>query len=402
MEDILFSRRNQLVAYILIIFFAPFIMCRYYLQSLIGEISSLEISLLSIDIKLIPVIAFLFLLFIIFINRKNFNKLRILTCLFILLILYLAQSISDFYMIHSFYDIQNNWHYIAYAGFSYLMYRYLQYRKLEPAKIIKITFIAAALISSSDEFFQLNMTNRVFDIGDIAKDVLGAVLGLIIIFFILENGKIVNNGWKIRQKKLSNYLRNPLSVLFLIFMFAIIFLCISSTLTDQKYILQTLLISIFVFFIFILILQLSRYKICRIILLALIILQLISFGIFYSKNVTFSSSHITIYKGIPIPYFDIMIFENGLFRLVDKKTSFNYVDLKKIYSFTSNILLIGKGETGKGGLGFPKDEKMQFVPNDSKLNVTQVLNLRNNNAIKIFNNLKKQQKKVVFILHHEK
>ena len=401
MKEILFSRRNQLIIYISVIFIAPFITCKYYLQPLIGNISQLGFNLFHYNIKTIPTTISIFILLILLFTFKHINRIRILSALFILSIILLAHYVADFYMGSTVYDIQNNWHYVAYAIFSYLMYCYLQSKEMAPARIIIYTFFAALVISTSDEFFQLNMTNRVFDLGDIAKDVLGSVIGLIFIFFIIENGKIIHNGWHFRQRKLSGYFLNPLSILFLELIFTLIFLCISSILTNKDFMIQSIFISIFVFIFIMFIFHFSKYKFIKYILSGLILLQLISFGIFYKKNITFNSQNLIIYKGILIPYFDIIIFENGFFRLADKKSAFNYVDLNKIYGFTNNILLIGSGETGKGGGGFQKNEKMQFATNTVKHKVIQILRLKNDNAVKMFNNLKRHNKKVVFILHYE-
>jgi len=62
---------------------------------------------------------------------------------------------------------------------------------------------------------------------------------------------------------------------------------------------------------------------------------------------------------------------------------------------------LGSGEEGKGGKGFPKNEVMQFYVNKVKKKILQVITLRNQEAVPLFNDLKKQNKKVVFILHHE-
>lgn len=281
------------------------------------------------------------------------------------------------------------------------MYRYLRYKKIVPAKIIFYTFFAAMIISASDEFFQLNMTNRVFDLGDIAKDMLGAVIGLILIFFVIENGKIIHHGWNLRQKKISNYFKNPLSLLFLELVFTIIFLSFSSLLTGKFVRLNSIIISFICFGIFFIMFHLSAYKIVKIFLLALVVIQLISYGIFCRKDIIYNARNIIIYKGIPIPYFDVMFFDNGLFRLVDKKSFFRYVDLIRIKSITNDILILGSGETGKGGNGLAKKEKMQFTVNQAKKKMIQVLILKNRDAVTLYNTLKKQDKKVTFILHHE-
>ena len=96
-----------------------------------------------------------------------------------------------------------------------------------------------------------------------------------------------------------------------------------------------------------------------------------------------------------------MFFENGTFRIVDKKAFFQYVDLYTIKKYATDILILGSGETGKGGNGLAQKEKMQFVVNKETKDLTQVFVLKNSDAVNHFNTLKKQNKKVTFILHHE-
>lgn len=376
-------------------------MCKYYLQPLIKKISELFVNLNGYDIKIVPIIFIAFFLFILYLIIKRNNLLQILSSLLILFIILIGQNISDFYMGNLLFDIQSNWHYFAYAIFSYLMYRFLNHRKITSAKIILYTFFAAMIISTMDEFFQMNMTNRVFDLSDIAKDVLGAVIGLIFVFFIYENGKIIQDGWNFRQKKIKGYFENPLSLLLLELIFTILFLCFSSVLTEQNVRLNSIFITLIVFIIVFFLFHLSIYKVVKFTLLFLVIAQFVSFGIFCRKNIIYNSKNLTIYKGIPIPYFDVMFLENGLFRLVDKKTYFSTPDLNVINNYANDILLIGSGKYGTGGGGFPKKEKMQFFMNTVKKRCLQIIILKNKNAVLMFNKLKKQNKRVVFILHHE-
>ena len=376
-------------------------MCKYYLQNLIGSISESNFEIMGHSIKIVPLLFLIFFLFVIIISLKRINYFRLLSFAFILLVIYLGQNISDFYLGHSLHDIQNNWHYFAYTLLSYLMYRYLNSKKVVPAKIIFYTFFAAMIISTSDEMFQLQMTNRVFDLGDIGKDILGSVIGLILIFFIIENGSIIRNGWHFRQKKISDYLKNPLSLLFLELVFTFIFLSFSSILTDKSVRFNAIIISLTFFVLFFIVFHLSVYKSIRSILLGLVVIQLVSFAVFSRKDIIYNAKNIVIYKGIPIPYFDVMFFENGSFRLVDKKSFFRYVDLHTINKYTTAILLLGSGETGEGGNGLAKKEKMQFTVNKETKDIMQIIILKNSEAVTLYNNLKKQNKKVAFILHHE-
>ena len=108
------------------------------------------------------------------------------------------------------------------------------------------------------------------------------------------------------------------------------------------------------------------------------------------KNIVYNSHRLTIYKGIVIPYFDLMIFENGMFRLVDKKEFFNIRDKERICDYATDILLLGSGEEGRGGKGFPANEIMQFYVNRAKKSILQATKLKNKEAISLFNKLKKK------------
>ena len=109
-----------------------------------------------------------------------------------------------------------------------------------------------------------------------------------------------------------------------------------------------------------------------------------------------------VYKGIPIPYFDIMIFPDGTFRLVDKKIYFNQKDkVNRIFKYANDILLIGSGENGEGGMGFIDEQReTQFIFNSQKKLPLQVIVLKTPDACKEFNLLNKKGYDVMFIIHN--
>ncbi len=81
--------------------------------------------------------------------------------------------------------------------------------------------------------------------------------------------------------------------------------------------------SIGVFLIFFLVFHNSQKKVYRNIFISIAIIlvafQSFFFIKYYNGNIIYNTKGLIVYKGIPIPYFDIMIYPNGTFRLVDKK-----------------------------------------------------------------------------------
>lgn len=391
---------TQLVLYILLLIITPFMLVLHYLQPAIGIMSDFSFYIFKIKILLIPMIAFAILIALVIIFRKKLNIFRIISLLFIIFLIFIAQNSTDYYLGSKFYDLQNNWHYIAYAILAYMIYRVYKQKKLTAERIILYSFIIALCISSFDETFQLFMTRRTFDISDIAKDVWGANIGMIILFFVIENGDIYfKKGWKIRQKKTKYYFKNPLSLLFLELIFTYFLLCFSSVLSNMHYWYSAILSTLIAFFIFFFIFHKSQKKIYAIIFLVILSVQGFFFIKYFNKNIVYNTKGLTVYKGIPIPYFDIMIYPNGAFRLVDKKSYFNQRDIRTICKHAENILLVGTNEDKVTGMGFPEEDVMQFIFNPEKNKELQVIILKEPQACKEFNKLKKQGYNVLFIIH---
>jgi len=130
-------------------------------------------------------------------------------------------------------------------------------------------------------------------------------------------------------------------------------------------------------------------------------LQTASFIGFRESNITHCNNHLLIYKGMALPYFDLMIYPNGWFRAVDKKSTFSARDLQTIKSIVKDILIIGTGEKPKNGIGFPRDEISQFIYNHESERGLQVIIMDNRQACDKFNQLKKEGKQPTLILHHD-
>jgi VanZ family protein len=401
-----YSPQVNLTLYTLLLIATPFLIVRNYLQQMIGMTSQLSFTILGINIPYIIAIIVILLTTVLFLFRRKITNIRLFGFAVVVLMMVIGQNSTDYYFNHKFFELQHNWHYIAYAIFSYINYRFLKSKDYSSERIVLITFISAICISTFDEAIQILISNRIFDICDIAKDIWGAAIGMVFVFVIIEQGKIFKTGWRIRQRKLSNYIRYPISLLFLEMVFAYLFLLVSSVLSENKYIGMAILISVSVFLIFFFILHYSQKRIARRILIAIAVLLLViqsGFFIKYRKsNIVFSKPGLIVYKGIPIPYFDIMIFPNGSFRLVDKKIYFNQKDkVNRIYKHVNRILLIGSGSDGEGGMGFiDKQRETQFLFNPIQKKPLQIIVLKTPEACEEFNILRRNGYDAMFIIHN--
>jgi len=401
-----YSPATNLILYILLLVVTPFLIVQNYLQQVIGMTSQLSFSFLGMNIPFIIATATIFILILIIILRHKITIFRIYSIIVVIVMMILGQNSTDYYFNHKFYELQHNWHYIAYAIFSYIIYRYLKQKKYSSERIILYTFISASFISIFDEAIQILISNRIFDVCDIAKDIWDSVIGMIVIFFVVEQGKIIKKGWRLRQKKISDYIKNPLSLLFLEMIFAYLLLLISSILSHNEYLGEAILFSFISFVVFFFIfhnLQRKKFRITVIsFVVTILLLQTIFFIKYRNSNIVYNRKGMIVYKGIPIPYFDIMIFPDGTFRLVDKKIYFNQKDkVNRIFKYANDILLIGSGENGEGGMGFIDEQReTQFIFNSQKKLPLQVIVLKTPDACKEFNLLNNKGYDVMFIIHN--
>ena len=398
------SSRLHVVLYSLLLVLTPFVLLQNFLVELISKVSGSTFSLGDLDIPILPCLAVALLIVFVIIFRSRITRMWILAGAVAIGMIALAQQVTDFYFDHHFYDLQQNWHYMAYGIFAYMIYRDLTPRGRSRARIILITFFAALVFSAFDEIFQLFMSSRIFDISDIAKDVWGALAGITMIHMVGSRAHtLLANLKKIRQTTLRGYLRNPTGLLVFLFVLAFLFLCYSSLLTDSPYWYVTALFTagsfVFLFALF----HLSRFKPIKYglisVLVALLIIQTYSLVRYHSANIAYNSYGLTVYKGIPIPFFDVMIYPDGFFRLVDKKHYFYQRDKAFFLKQRTDIILIGSGKDGLGGKGFTR-EKTMFMYNPNIRKGTQVIILRTGEACRLFNRLKQEGKNVLFVLHN--
>jgi VanZ family protein len=401
---ILFKPGTHRTLYILLLIATPFLLLQNYLQSWIGIMSASTYSVGGMDIPVSVTIAIAIIGLILYFSYKKLNRFRAISWLIVILLFWIGQNSTDYYFNHKFYDLQFNWHYFAYGIFAFINYRALSLKKSPPEKIIRLTFVSALGASTLDEFLQVPLSNRVFDVGDISKDVWGAMIGLFIIYFILENGSILRKGWKLRQRTIIDYTKNPLSLLIVLFILSYIFMVIASLLTETIFILPAVLVTLLLFGTVFMIIHLTQFRSWRNFILAfsalLFVIQVYFFGKHFNDNIVSTSKNILIYKGIPIIYFDIMIYPNGLFRLVDKKTEFNQRDQHTIVQKCENIIVFGTGIEGGGGKGFPFSEETQFIYNELNNKGVQIILQNNKMVCKTFNRIKKEGKRPALIYHN--
>ncbi|MEA3445399.1 MAG: VanZ family protein [Bacteroidota bacterium] len=403
-KNIFFPRLN-LILYVFLLVITPFLFLKNYLQEAIGEISRWSVNLGFVQAPVIFSAFLIGLVFAIVFYRKYFSGMNLLIWIIVFLLWALGQQSSDHYLDTRFYDLQNNWHYIAYGIYVFLIQQLLITKKRKTAKNILIVFFLALGISTFDETFQFFISSRVFDISDIAKDLWGTIMGLIVYYLITSSTENKIAIEKIRQEKLKDYLNAPFPTLVLLLIFTYILLFTSSLLSEIKYSGQSVLISISLFLIVLFIIQKTNSKrnrtIALIIGIILMTTQIASYIMNYNNAISYNSSMIVVYKGIPIPYFDFLIRENGTIKLMDKKSNFNQTDIKYLFTKTSNILIIGGcSDDDTGSIGFPESLKSQFIFNPIINKAIQVIILPLDEACATFNRIKKSEKDVALIIHN--
>lgn len=398
------STRLHLILYSLLLVATPFIMLRAYMQQAIGRLSLSKIPLGAMEIPAVPVMAAGLLGIIYAIFRPRLTRRRIFAAASGVAMVVFAQQITDYYFGHRFYEIQVNWHYFAYAIFAFMAYRDLKPRGFSLARTMIVTFGLAIAYSTFDEAFQLAMSSRIFDVSDIAKDTWGVTTGITMILVGGNHPELGPGAWRrIRHPNLARYFSHPPSVWILQVVFGIFFLGYSSLLTESRFAGLIALLVVASIIPSFLVLHLSRVRRWSRIFIVAAATGAILIAIQFARNrtdqIVSNRYGLAVYKGIPIPFFDILVFPDGGFRLVDKKHYFNKRDRDFFNRFESDIILIGSGYHGEGGRGYPYQRGSGFVYNQSTGRGTQVVIMNSREACERFDQMKRQGKSVLFILH---
>lgn len=394
---------THLVLYSLLLVFTPFIMLQNYLQQSVGDLSELSVHPFGVRVPVVFGLAtLLFAVFLVWaIIRKKLTPIRVAALLFCFLMIAMGQKITDFYCENPFYDLQNNWHYIAYALFAFFFYRAFKSPFKRPAKFILLGYSTALGLSLFDEIFQRYLSSRVFDLSDVAKDGWGVLIGIIIILFVVDQGRSMGK-FSVVQNKLADYLHSPWSLLVFALVFNLIFLNVSSFLTESRFVSHVAGITFGLMILIFIVVHLTRFKAIRIAVIILLVAGIIALGVSHvhhrDENITYNRFGLIVYRGIPVPFFDIMIFPDGGFRPVDKKHYFNPGDRTTILKLRADIVLVGTGYEGRGGRGMG-GSVAEFGYNPYLNRNSQVILLPTPRAIEVYNRLRGEGKRVLFIIH---
>jgi hypothetical protein len=399
------STRLQVVLYSFLLVATPFILLQNFLVEWVGKTSGRTILLAGLRIPAVPLIALAVVGGLLYLFRSRVSKRLFIAAGIVIVMDTLAQQITDYYFGHRFYDLQQNWHYIAYGIFSFMVYRDLESRGYRLAKIQWITIAAALCFSCFDEAFQMHMSARVFDPCDIAKDCLGCTMGMVLIALGgVRSPEFLQGMRGLRRTSWTGYFRNPFSTLALISVIVFVFLNVASLLSEFEYIKTVVLITLSLGAVLLLLLYLGQSRIGRYGLLGLAILVIGVQGVMLLRhrqdNIHGNRFGLTLYRGMAIPLFDVMIRPDGSFRLMDKKHFFNLRDQDFIMKRKSDIVIIGSGAYGKGGQGFLSTSMSQFMYNKYTGRATQIIILKSPEACREFNRLKLEHKNVALILHN--
>lgn len=403
----------NLILYDALLVATPFLMVTNYLQSSLRIVSHLSLNLFGANVPYVVLFAGAFLLFLLIKYFKKLTPTRALGIAAVVAMFWLGQLVTDFYLDMSFFDIQQNWHYFAYSGFVFIMYRFTRGRGVAINKFVGRTFTKALVISAFDEGFQYFMSNRIFDVGDIAKDGWGTIIGLTIILFVVLDGRPLQGEKDFRHKKIGDYFKSTLSLFVFEAIFAFFLMAISSLVTSHQYIPQAVLIPAGVSIVVFVALHLTQFKLAKYAIIAVVAAGVVTQGFFHFKYkddfIVSAKPGLVVYKGIPIVYFDAMIYPDGKLRLVDKKSRFTGGDMRTIMKSGGDVLLFGGGfgEVQTAGFRSRKYESFpQFDYDAAELEGMQMAPLDTKKACDTYNEIMKnpgeEKPEILFIIHNSK
>ncbi|MFH2056253.1 MAG: VanZ family protein, partial [bacterium] len=202
------SPRLHTVLYSLLLVATPFVLLQNFLVERISALSSTALTLGDLSIPIMPLVAAILVIALVVALRAYITRSLLIGVAAVIVMLVIANQITDYYFDHNFYDLQQNWHYLAYGIFAWMIYRDLTPRKVPAAKVMLITYLAALGFSTFDEVFQMQLSSRVFDICDIGKDLWGCLMGIVMIYFATTDRKTLATEWRqVRQPQLKDDFR---------------------------------------------------------------------------------------------------------------------------------------------------------------------------------------------------
>ena len=395
----------QLALFAIMIVLTPFVVVTNYVQGLAHILSHFGFTAFDLQIPYILVIAVITGAGLLIWQRKNITPRKVKAVLAILILITIAHSTMDIYLGLSFFDLQVNWHYFAYCAYVFFFFRAFHARNMSINKMVILAYFSAVVMSVFDETFQYFMSDRVFDISDIAKDTLGVYIGLLVIFFVTETyGTFTIDYKKVFPAKIVDLFCGVPASLLTLGVFTMSFIFISPLFTEYAYLQYGVGGSFLLFILLMAVILLGRKGIFRVIFpgaIALILIGLMtSIVVNRKQGIDYRSPKLIIYRGIPLPFFDFVIYPDNYVHLIDKKKHFRNQDIAYMLEQKPDILLIGAGSDGSGGSGFDKSIGTHFIFNRFISMGTQVIILPTPEACETYNRLKKEKKKVLFNVHN--
>ena len=397
----------QLVFYAIVLVFynaifaiVPVVQMQQALEYAIDRISaSLDSTLLwSRTISLTLMVGTAILIFFFF--RRQLAGHRILGIVALSVMVAMGGWISDYYLGYSPLDIRKYWHYLLYGLLVLLAYRAYPPIRMEAADFIYLAVALTLLISSLDEAFQGFISHRVVDLSDIAKDLWGTCMGLIVVFLLIESGERVRLSRQMASPRLFGCFRH-ISPLTICVIGGASLLLTSSVLTEFRYwphaiILAMVLTSLVLLGVRICARRQKPITIC--LLLALLMASVLFLDMQHAfTDVMYCRKGLVTCGPIPIPFFDVLIRSDGSFRLVDKKESFNRRDLQVLLHGSPDILLLGY-RIRDSHLTLPVGR--EDLCSDPVQHKTQIIVLSPEEACKEFERFVSMGLKVVLVIHN--
>lgn len=390
----------------LVCFGVPFVLVTRGLQASLRAFSHLTLPFFGFDIPFIPVVEVLMAALVLLYVRDKITKRRVYACLVMFAVFLFSWFVTDVYLYLSLYDIQANYHYAAYGLMTVLFFRAFYREDRAQHKLIYAAFATCMLISLADEGAQRVASHRVFDLNDNAKDALGVVMGLIVVHFIMTKYgtadlKSIPKG----EKRIGEYVKNPASAIVILGIFTLIFLTVSALFSDPSYWYVTVLCTFLLFAVAMALLYATRFKMGRralsTVIVILVLAQVVSVFVYWDDGIVFHSSCVTVYRGVPVPFCDVLVYPNGMVRPADKHHIFNSEIMGFFANYAPSIIVVGSNRHGDPNADVNVDAKYgSYLAYSSQLRRNiQVVTTSPEEACALYNQYRQEGKNVMLALH---
>ena len=395
------------ILYSALLVLTPFLMLQAHLQRFVWWVSLRTVTLpVGEDGVALPIVGLAAcgaLAVLLTALRRHLTRRHLAAGAVVAALLAFGHATTDYYLDGPVWGIQQNWHYLAYAGLALLLHRALRPRVRRLSRLLLLVLGVAAALSMLDEAFQLLVSDRVFDLSDVAKDLLGTVAGLVLVCATLEEGRFPGDGWRLCHPRLAGALDDPVAVLVHAGVFALLFVGVASQLTEVRHAAAAVGLPLVLWSGWLLAVHLSPRRGPRRALCALGLLlvggQAALLVRHHGDGVVWSSWGLTVCNGVPVPYLDLIVHPDGSFRPVDKKHRFNRRDVSTALKHEPDVLIVSRGFDGAGGEGLPGHGRVRFVYSHRTRRMVQVLLLTTPRAVEEHRRLRAAGRRVVLVVH---